>query len=123
MFWVGRLHADSGYIPFLAGLLLAGVGIAVMGSVFSSQYRNRLPGLTRLPADAAVGALLRAPRTLHDDAQTEVRSVDRAPTGAPKQRVDLSGLRTAAVPVCMPRPPRRHGRECRVSRRCAAGVS
>ncbi|HTJ68450.1 MAG TPA: MFS transporter [Actinospica sp.] len=92
MFWVSRLHADSGYLPFLAGLLLAGIGIgltsstgtsaivaslgpdrqgvasamndtsrevgaalgiAVMGSVFSSQYRNHLPDLSRLPATAA----------------------------------------------------------------------
>lgn len=174
MFWVSRLHADSGYLPFLAGLLLAGVGIgltsstgtsaivaslgpdrqgvasamndtsrevgaalgiAVMGSVFSSQYRNHLPDLARLPAQAAeavrhsaaaglqvadklgpqgaelthavrdsfidgftaatavaaailtavaIGAFIRAPRTLHDDTQIEVQSTDRTPTGAPK---------------------------------------
>ena len=172
MFWVSRLHTESGYLPFLAGLLLAGIGIgltnstgtsaivtslgpdrqgvasamndtsrevgaalgiAVMGSVFSSQYRNHLPDLTRLPTDAAeavrhsaaaglqvadrigpqgkalthavrdsfmngftaataiaaailtvaaIGALLRAPRTLEEHEQAEDHSTDRTPTGA-----------------------------------------
>jgi EmrB/QacA subfamily drug resistance transporter len=92
MFWLTRLHTDSTYAAFLAGLLLAGfgigltsstgtsaivaslgpdrqgvasamndtsrevgaaLGIAVMGSVFSSQYRSDLPDLGRLPAGAA----------------------------------------------------------------------
>lgn len=92
MGWLTRLHADSGYPPFLGGLLLAGagiglagstgtsaivgsvgadrqgvasamndttrevgsaLGIAVMGSVFSSRYRAGLPDLQRLPAQAA----------------------------------------------------------------------
>ncbi|MFB6651456.1 MFS transporter [Streptomyces microflavus] len=92
MFWLTRLHEDSGYAAFLVGLVLAGigigltsstgtsaivgslgpdrqgvasamndttrevgaaVGIAVMGSVFSDQYRSGLPALTALPGDAA----------------------------------------------------------------------
>lgn len=92
MFWLTRLHEDSGYAAFLVGLVLAGigigltsstgtsaivgslgpdrqgvasamndttrevgaaVGIAVMGSVFSDQYRSGLPALTGLPGDAA----------------------------------------------------------------------
>lgn len=175
MFWVSRLHVDSGYLDFLTGLLLAGVGIgltsstgtsaivaslgpdrqgvasamndtsrevgaalgiAAMGSVFSDQYRNHLPDLTRLPAAAAesvrhsaaaglevaaklgpqgtelahavrdsfmngftaatavaaailtvaaLGALLRAPRTLQEDVPTsETVKEARTPTGAPR---------------------------------------
>jgi hypothetical protein len=92
MYWASRLDSGSGYVPFLAGLLLAGIGIglssstgtsaivsslgpdrqgvasamndtsrevgaalgiAVMGSVFSGQYRDHLPGLTGLPPAAA----------------------------------------------------------------------
>ncbi|MED5801809.1 MFS transporter [Gordonia sp. Z-3] len=92
LLWISRLHVDSGYAPFLGGLIVAGlgigvasstgtsaivgsltrdhqgvasamndttrevgsaVGIAIMGSVFSSQYSNHLPDLTTLPAQAA----------------------------------------------------------------------
>lgn len=92
LLWISRLHVDSGYGPFLGGLIVAGlgiglagstgtsaivgslsrnhqgvasamndttrevgsaVGIAIMGSVFSSQYSQHLPDLTRLPAQAA----------------------------------------------------------------------
>ncbi|OPX11414.1 MFS transporter, partial [Gordonia sp. i37] len=89
---VSRLTPDSGYPPFLLGLIVAGlgiglasstgtsaivgslsqnkqgvasamndttrevgsaIGIAVMGSVFSSQYSEHLPDLSRLPEPAA----------------------------------------------------------------------
>ncbi len=92
---VSRLTVDSGYLPFLLGLIIAGlgiglasstgtsaivgslsqnkqgvasamndttrevgsaIGIAVMGSVFSSQYAEHLPDLTLLP-EAAVSAV------------------------------------------------------------------
>ncbi|MEV4925058.1 MFS transporter [Streptomyces roseoverticillatus] len=93
MFWLTSLHADSGYLPFLGALVLAGagigltsatgtssivdslgpdsqgvasamndtarevgsaIGIALMGSVFSSHYRSALPDdLSRLPAQVA----------------------------------------------------------------------
>lgn len=92
LLWISRLHVDSGYVPFLVGLIIAGagigfasstgtsaivgslsrnrqgvasamndttrevgsaVGIAVMGSVFSSQYSANLPDLAQLPAQAA----------------------------------------------------------------------
>ncbi|MEC3953938.1 MFS transporter [Nocardia sp. CDC153] len=86
------LHVDSGYVPFLGGLVLAGlgvgmtsavgtsvivgslraeqqgvasamndatrevgsaIGIALMGSVFSSHYKSSLPSLDQLPPAAA----------------------------------------------------------------------
>ncbi|MCP2343202.1 MFS transporter [Actinomadura rupiterrae] len=100
MFWLAQLDASSGYLPFLAGLIPAGVGIgltgasgtsaivsslgpeqqgvasamndttrevgsaigiAVMGSVFSSHYRDALPAaIGKLPPPAAE-AVHRAP--------------------------------------------------------------
>ncbi|MET9556084.1 MFS transporter [Streptomyces sp. NPDC006645] len=93
MFWLTTLNADSGYPAFLVALVVAGlgigligsagtssivdslgpdrqgvasamndttrevgsaVGIAIMGSVFSTQYRSALPDtIGQLPADAA----------------------------------------------------------------------
>lgn len=92
MIWISRLDADSGYLGFLGGVLVAGigigltssagtdaivssltrdqqgvasamndttrevgsaVGIALMGSVYSSRYADNLPNLTHLPSDAA----------------------------------------------------------------------
>ncbi|MGW6467396.1 MFS transporter [Streptomyces rubiginosohelvolus] len=92
MLWLSRLSTDSGYLPFLLGLCLAGigigltsstgttaivnslgadqqgvasamndttrevgsaVGIAIMGSVYASQYRSDLPNLAQLPSAAA----------------------------------------------------------------------
>ena len=92
MLWLSQLQVDSGYLDFLVGLCLAGVGIgltsstgttaivsslgpdqqgvasamndttrevgsavgiAVMGSVYASQYRNDLPDLGQLTPQAA----------------------------------------------------------------------
>lgn len=91
MLGLSRLTVDSGYLPFLLGLIVAGlgigltsstgtsaivsaldrnqqgvasamndatrevgaaVGIALMGSVFGSHYRDNLPDLSRLPQAA-----------------------------------------------------------------------
>ncbi|NEB03482.1 MFS transporter [Streptomyces sp. SID13726] len=93
LFVISRLDVDAGYLPFLGGLILAGVGIglsgavgtsaitgslgrgqqgvasamndttrevgsavgiALMGSIYGSHYRDSLPAsVDRLPADAA----------------------------------------------------------------------
>jgi EmrB/QacA subfamily drug resistance transporter len=93
MVWISRLHVDSGYAPFLLGLIVAGVGIgltsaagtdaivaslprdkqgvasavndatrevgsaigiAVMGSVYGSHYRDALPPPpAEMPAELA----------------------------------------------------------------------
>ena len=42
MFWVSRLNADSGYLPFLGGLLLAGIGIGLTGSTGTSAIVTSL---------------------------------------------------------------------------------
>ncbi|WP_433521227.1 MFS transporter [Nocardia pseudovaccinii] len=92
LFALSFLHTDSGYLPFLGGLVVAGlgigstsaagtavivgslradqqgvasamndatrevgaaVGIALMGSVFSSHYKSSLPPLDQVPPEAA----------------------------------------------------------------------
>lgn len=91
MGWLATLDVDSGYWPFLAGLVVAGlgigvtsstgttsivsslpaseqgvasamndatrevgsaIGIALMGAVYATNYRDNLPDLSRLPAAA-----------------------------------------------------------------------
>ncbi|GEE01761.1 MFS transporter [Gordonia spumicola] len=40
--WISRLHADSGYVPFLVGLILAGIGIGLTGSTGTSAIVGSL---------------------------------------------------------------------------------
>ncbi|MGW7067142.1 MFS transporter [Streptomyces sp. NPDC054855] len=105
LFAISRLTADSGYLPFLGGLILCGfgiglagsvgtaaitgslsrnqqgvasamndttrevgsaVGIALMGSVYGTHYRDALPqSLSQLPPDAAESVRQSAAAGLH----------------------------------------------------------
>lgn len=41
-FWVSRLHADSGYLPFLGGLVISGLGIGLTSSTGTSSIVGAL---------------------------------------------------------------------------------
>lgn len=43
MVWVARLEVDSGYVPFLVGLMVAGVGIGLTSSTGTSAIVGALP--------------------------------------------------------------------------------
>lgn len=43
LFWISRLSVDSGYAPFLGGLLVAGVGIGLTSSTGTSAITASLP--------------------------------------------------------------------------------
>jgi hypothetical protein len=43
MLWIATLDTQSGYVPFLAGLIVAGVGIGITGSTGTSLIVTALP--------------------------------------------------------------------------------
>ncbi|MEU9131864.1 hypothetical protein AB0D08_27790 [Kitasatospora sp. NPDC048540] len=141
LFAISRVHADSGYLPFLGGLVLCGlgigltgaagtagtaaitgslgrgqqgvasamndttrevgsaIGIALMGSVYGSHYRDALPSsIDQLPPQAA--------DSVHDSAAAGLQVAQQAGPQGPAltqavQDAFISGLSASLIVVAV----------------------
>lgn len=138
MGWLTTLDVDSGYWPFLAGLVVAGlgigvtsstgttsivsslpsseqgvasamndatreigsaVGIALMGAVYATTYRDTLPDLSRLPAPARELTHDSAPGGIHVAASLPAQQ--GAPMRAGVESAFMTGLTHALAVVAV----------------------